>query len=178
MKKELKDLTIAVGGFILIEGLGILAIMLLDGLDGKIYSATIKAITTTMAACLCGLCYYVYSVIKSLFNLKIKKHSCKHLETILHSGCKTLGKEEVQQLYDIAFGDNDVAIEWMNENQEIRNKLNKKILYYDLSQSEKAELKEKYDVINKRSDIVFYLRFYKRQSYEVDEIYNKILNQY
>lgn len=176
MKKELKNLAIAIGGFILIVGLGTLASMLFG--DGGMARSAKKAIASTMAAYTLGLCYQVYSVIKSLFNLKIKKHSCKHLETILHSGCKTLGKGEVQQLYDIAFGDNDAAIEWMNENQEIRNKLNKKILYYDLSQSEKAELKEKYDVINKRSDIVFYLRSYKRQSYEVDEIYNKILNQY
>lgn len=171
MKKELKNLAIAIGGFILIVGLGTLASMLFG--DGGMAAA--KAISSAMAVYTLAL---LYSVIKSLFNFGTKKHSCRHLETILHSGCKTLGKEEVQQLYDIAFGDNDVAIEWMNENQEIRNKLNKKILYYDLSQSEKAELKEKYDVINKRSDIVFYLRNYKRQSYEVDEIYNKILNQY
>lgn len=176
--EEIKKLTIGIIGYIVLNCVFAFAIYWLDSLDGKVYRVIEKGFISVAGGCLLFFCYYVYSILKSLFDFNIKKHSCKHLEKILHSGCKVLGKTEVQQLYDIAFGDNNIAIDWMKKHQEMAKELDRKIQYYDLPQSEKASLKEELDILNKKTDVVFYLRSYKKQEYEVDEIYNKVLNEY
>ncbi len=181
MKKELKDLTIATIGFILFNGGCAFAVLLLDQSDGKVYSFIEDGFLYVLGVCFFSLCFYVYNVLKILrdsFSKKInlKKHSCRHLETILHTGCTNLGKEEVQNLYNIAF--DDMAEEWLQKCVTETNEVNKKILHSDLPQSEKNALKEKYNSLNNKSDIVFYLRSYKSKNYPVEEIYNKIITQY
>lgn len=102
--------------------------------------------------------FYFFKKVKFKIEKTFKKKN-KHLETILHSGFSSLGKEAMVQLYNMAFDDEQYK-EWIEKN-------------HHLNQDE-----PEYIDLNNKSEVVFYLRYYQKKEYDVKNIFERIKNEY
>lgn len=117
------------------------------------------------------------SILVKLKRTLTRKIENKQLNKLLIDGINKYGKEEFVKLYNIATENEEVAIKWLSENKSEKDALNKKIMYYELTASEKDTMQEKYDRLSELSDIVFNIRYYRREGYDVQTSLDKIINE-
>lgn len=143
-------------------------------MNDEIIIALGKTIFTSIFIAICA-CISLFA--KKLLSKINKKNQSKHLNKILKNGFSKYGKEEVNKLFIIATENEEEAIKWMSENKSERDALHRKIMYYELTASEKDVMQEKYDRLNELHDIVFYIRYYRRKGYDVQTALEKLQNK-